>query len=88
MTSSIVVLAPVMSWYKVAAHPGDPRAIPVVATCQAIASETTADVRVLPCVCRKPDDVACTLLNRTSIVVVGGRKRRVWPTAEQRLADR
>jgi hypothetical protein len=46
---------------------------------------TSTRVDVLPCACRRLLDVV-QLLAPGSIVVVGGRSRWLWPTAEQRLA--
>ena len=53
-----------------------------------LATEVGAKVTVLVCVCWRPADVVRSLLGRASLVFVGGRCRRFWPSAEQRLASR
>jgi hypothetical protein len=52
----------------------------------AAAAGVEAVVRV--CVCNRVDDLFRWMLSKDSRVIVGGRHRRFWPTAEQRLARR
>jgi hypothetical protein len=50
------------------------------------AAGVEAVVRV--CVCSRVDDLFRWMLSKGSRIIVGGRRRRFWPTAEERLAQR
>jgi hypothetical protein len=52
----------------------------------AAAAGVAASIHV--CVCRRPGDLVRLLDGGGAPIVVGGRSRRLWPTAEQRLARR
>ncbi len=43
---------------------------------------------VLPCACRRYDDVVHSMLDRSSLLIVGGQKRAWWPSREERLVAR
>lgn len=51
-----------------------------------IAGESPVETRVLLYLCRDRLDTLTAVLSPRSLVVVGGRKRRWWPTMEKRLA--
>jgi hypothetical protein len=55
---------------------------------RALAAAAGVDAVVRVCICRRLDDVFRWMLGRHSRVIVGGRCRRWWPTAAQRLAQR
>jgi hypothetical protein len=55
---------------------------------QAAAADVGVHVTTVPCVCRRVDDVVRQLTGWSSLVIIGGRRRVWWPTAEQRLVDR
>jgi hypothetical protein len=72
--------------HVIAAGPrsGEPHRLAHEILRQREAASTRVDV--LPCACRRLLDVV-QLLAPGSIVVVGGRLRWLWPTAEQRLVQ-
>jgi hypothetical protein len=43
---------------------------------------------VMVCVCRRVTDVVRQMLDRSSLVIVGGQRRTWWPSPEQRLVHR
>jgi hypothetical protein len=51
-----------------------------------IASQSPVETNVLIYLCRDMRETLCSALSRGSIVVVGGRKRMWWPTADELLA--
>jgi hypothetical protein len=51
-----------------------------------IASQSPVETRVCACLCRDKLQALTAALAPHSIVVIGGRRRWLWPTAEQRLA--
>jgi hypothetical protein len=53
-----------------------------------LAAEVGVHVNVMFCVCHRRADIVHQMLGRSSLVIVGGRKRAWWPSREQRLADR
>jgi hypothetical protein len=53
-----------------------------------VAAAVGVDVTVLFCVCQRVDDVVHQMLGRSSLVIVGGRRRVWWPSREQRLVQR
>jgi len=55
---------------------------------RALAASAGVDAIVRVCFCRKRDDVFRWMLGRRSLVVMGGRQRRWWPTAAERIAER
>ena len=55
---------------------------------RALAARLGARVDTLCCVCQRLDDVVHQMLGRSSLVIVGGRRRAWWPSREQRLVRR
>jgi hypothetical protein len=55
---------------------------------RALAADVGVHAKVLFCVCHRYDDVVHQMLGRSSLVVLGGRKRIWWPTREERLVSR
>lgn len=53
-----------------------------------LASTAGVDAIVRVCVCNRFDDLFRWMLVKESRIIVGGRHRRFWPTAEERLARR
>jgi hypothetical protein len=57
-----------------------------VAECyQALARAAGVETMVRLCHCRSYRDVVRWMLGRPSLIVIGGRRRRLWPTAAQRM---
>jgi hypothetical protein len=54
----------------------------------ALAAEVGLHATALFCVCDRLDDVAHQLLGRSSLLIVGGRRRVWWPTREELLVGR
>jgi hypothetical protein len=54
----------------------------------ALAVDLGVHANVLFCACHRYDDVVHQMLGRSSLLIVGGRKRIWWPTAEERLVSR
>jgi hypothetical protein len=54
----------------------------------ALAAEVGVHATVLFCVCHRYDDVVHQMLGRSSLLIVGGRRRTWWPTREERLVNR
>jgi hypothetical protein len=50
-----------------------------------VAEALAMDVEVRVCVCRSQTTALASALPRDAVVLVGGKTRRWWPTAEQRL---
>jgi hypothetical protein len=55
---------------------------------RALAADVGVHAKVVFCVCHRYDDVVHQMLGRSSLVVLGGRKRIWWPTREERLVSR
>jgi hypothetical protein len=55
---------------------------------RALAVDVGVHAKVLFCLCHRYDDVAHQMLGRSSLLIVGGRKRAWWPTREERLVSR
>jgi len=52
---------------------------------RAVAAGYPGEAEIKVCLCRQPVDAALSILKPNSLVLIGG-KRRLWPTAEKRLA--
>jgi len=52
---------------------------------RAVAEELAMEVEIRVCVCRSKTAALVSALPRDAVVLVGGKTRRWWPTAEQRL---
>lgn len=50
-----------------------------------MAEDLAMDVEIRVCVCRSQTGALVSALPRDAVVLVGGKTRRLWPTAEQRL---
>ena len=82
----IVLLVPHAVSY---AAPPDPDAAAAIGEqYRVLAASAGVDAIVRVCFCRKRDDVFRWMLGRRSLVVMGGRQRRWWPTAAERIAER
>jgi hypothetical protein len=55
---------------------------------RALAASVGLHVTVLACVCRRIDDVVHSMLDRSTLIIFGGRSRAWWPSREQRLVTR
>jgi hypothetical protein len=55
---------------------------------RAIARDVGVDALVRLCVCRRVDDMFRWMLGPGARIVIGGRQRRWWPSAAQRMARR
>jgi len=53
-----------------------------------MATEVGVHASLLACVCRRREDIARTMLGPSSLLVIGGRHGRLWPSTEERLARR
>jgi hypothetical protein len=82
----VVVLVPhVVSFTsRMGLSSADPAAI--AAPYRALVSATGVDATVRVCLCREPQQVFGHLLMDQAEVVVGGTRRRWWPSREERLA--
>jgi hypothetical protein len=58
-----------------------------VDACRDLAKQAGISASVISCVCRRYDDVR-SLLDPASLLIIGGQRRALWPTREQRFADR
>jgi hypothetical protein len=63
-------------------------AIAIADRYRAIAVEAGVDARVRLCFCRRLDDIFRWMLGPGARIVIGGRRRRWWPTAAERVARR
>jgi hypothetical protein len=53
-----------------------------------LAADVGVHVKVLFCVCHRYDDIVHQMLGRSSLLIVGGKTRKWWPTREERLVSR
>jgi hypothetical protein len=51
-----------------------------------LARQVGEQIEVRVCVCRPHDATLAPLLSRDTTILVGGKRRRYWPTPAQRLA--
>src|SRR5262245_62025414 len=51
-----------------------------------LARQAGVAAQIVCCACRRYDDIRA-LLDRSSLVIVGGRRSAFWPSREQRFAD-
>jgi hypothetical protein len=88
LNGRIIVLVPHQVSYAVPLD--DPNEAPEVITEQyrSLASAVGIEATVRLCLCRRHDDVFRWLLFRRSPIVIGGRRRKWWPTAAERVARR
>jgi len=84
----IVLLVPKLTSDAAPSDPTGNRGALTTRQYEALASSVGVDADVIPCVCWRPDDVLHGLLGRSSLVVIGGRRNRAWPSPERRLANR
>jgi len=83
----VLLLVPhVVSYFAAAGDSSE--AVEITDRYRALASDAGVNAFVRLCVCRRLDDVLRLMLGRRAPVVIGGRHRRWWPTAAERLARR
>jgi len=63
-------------------------AIAITDRYRAIASDVGVDALVRLCVCHRIDDMFRWMLGPRAQIVIGGERRRFWPTAAERLERR
>jgi len=85
--SQVVILVP--QFVSFARPPASPlEAAALTDRYRDLAEAAGVDALVRVCVCNRFDDLFRWMLAKRSQIVVGGRHRWLWPTAEERLARR
>jgi hypothetical protein len=84
----VVLLVPRLVSFATRFDPAGPERPGLVDQHRALAAAVGVHVDVLFCVCQRYDDVVRGMLGRSSLLIVGGRKRIWWPTREERLVSR
>ena len=84
-SARIILLVPRVVSYLT--PPDGPReAAAITEQYRELVSRAGAEAAVHLCVCRRRDDMLRSMVSRQSLIVVGGRCRRWWPTSEQQIA--
>ena len=88
LNAQVVLLVPRLTHVGTPFDPsGDERAR-LIDEYRTLAADVGVHVNALFCVCQRYDDVAHEMLGPSSLLIVGGRKRMLWPTREERLVRR
>jgi hypothetical protein len=83
LEARVVVLVPAVAAHGEAFEPAI-----LIDRHRALAVDVGVHVTVVPCVCRRFDDVLHQIPAESSLLIVGGRKRLWWPSREERLVAR
>jgi hypothetical protein len=87
LDARVVLLAPRVTSFAAAFDPSSDERAAIVAEHRSLAARVGIEVTVLFCVCQRLDDVVHEMLGRSSLVIVGGR-RRTWCPGHERLVRR
>ncbi len=88
LDARVVLLVPRLKSFSVPLDPTSDEGGGLIDKHRALAANVGVHVTVLLCVCQRYDDVVHQMLGRSSLLVVGGRRRVWWPTTEERLVSR
>jgi hypothetical protein len=88
LDAQIVLLLPRLGSFAGGFDPASQERGALVDEHRALAADVGVHVKVVFCVCRRYDDVVHQMLGRSSLLIVGGRRRVWWPTREERLVSR
>jgi hypothetical protein len=88
LDAKVVLVVPKLASRAGGFDPASPERNALVDEHRALAADVGVHATVLFCVCQRYDDIAHQMLGRSSLLIVGGRKRIWWPTAEERLVSR
>ncbi len=87
LDARIVLLVPRLASFSSRFDPTSQGQAALVDAHQALAVEVGVRVTVLLCECRRHEDLI-PVLDRSSLLIVGGRTRLWWPSREERLVER
>ncbi|MGE0702502.1 MAG: hypothetical protein AB7F99_07390 [Vicinamibacterales bacterium] len=88
LDAQVVLLLPRLASSAGGFDPASQERSTLVDKYRALAADVGVHAKVLFCVCHRYDDVVHQMLGRSSLIVLGGRKRISWPTREERLVSR
>jgi hypothetical protein len=88
LDAQVVLLLPRLGSFASGFDPASQERSTLVDEHRALAADVGVHAKVLFCVCHRYDDVVHQMLGKSSLLIVGGRKRIWWPTAEERLVSR
>jgi hypothetical protein len=88
LDAQVVLLVPRVTHFGAPFDPSGEERTTLIHQHHALAADIGVHVNVMFCVCHRHDDVVHQMLRRSSLVIVGGRKRMWWPTREERLVSR
>ena len=88
LEARIVLLVPRLTSFDEPADPSSNNGVLNVREYRALAASVGAHVTVLTCLVQRLADVVHAMVGRSSLLIVGGRRRIWWPSREQRLVER
>ena len=88
LDARVVLLVPRLKSFSVPFDPASDEGTGLINEHRALAAGVGVHVTVLFCVCQRYDDVIHQMLSRSSLLIVGGRRRVWWPSKEERLVSR
>jgi hypothetical protein len=88
LDAQVVLLVPCVTHVGAPFDPSGHERTTLIDWYRALAAEVGVHANVLFCVCHWCDDVVHQMLGRSSLLIVGGRRRLWWPTREERLVSR
>jgi hypothetical protein len=88
LDAQVVLLLPRLAPFAGGFDPASEERAALVDEHRALAAAVGVHAKVLFCVCYRLDDIVHQMLGRSSLLIVGGRRRTWWPTREERLASR